>query len=217
MSEQTRVQAAPVVPTGFAIEDTDCHKWFSHMARVDLKYFGPQLDVQKKFKLPARLPWKEVLVIYDPGLTVWETLEKARYFPGVNIRVSDEAQEHIGENDRPNGSKLYIVQRDLCPTAGTMGLPAKYALHWLAGRQTVPLPLSAYVIGCCFLNWVTAEVFDQETTTVFPKNLLPVSGPVVHALYENHLGLAVNIKLGDAADDNPRVGFREAIVLEPVV
>lgn len=216
VSNSSRSLAAPVECPSYPIEETDCLLWLDNAKRFTLDYFVGSQDDLHQFELPPRLPWKQVLVIYNPGISNMKIYNGVRCHSGIDFQMSDTSADYCWRTSLPSLPKLYIIERNPSPTPAAMGLPAKYALHWFGGRKTVPLPIGAYILGTSILNYVTGKFLDTETTTVFPNNLLPSSGPVVQALYDNE-GSAISIKLGDATDDNPRFGFREAIVLDPIV
>lgn len=202
--------AVPVEMPGYPIEETDCFAWFDHMQQFAEKFFGATFALRDKLPLPARLPWKNVLPIFDPGLTNREMVDKALKARKLLVYEGTDVMRFTGSGafDAPC---LYFIERSITPTPATMGLPPKFARHWFSGRQTVPLHLRAYGIGTSLLHEVEEQFLDPETWTWFPENTLP-GGRVAFGGSGPASGKVEFLCLG-AGNELVNAGFREAIVL----
>lgn len=208
------LSAAPVPITGYPIEETDCFLYLGHMEKFAKERFGAKVILRDLFPLPAMLPWKQVLPIFDPGLTNREMVDKALKARKMVVYEETDVMEYAGA--QADGPKLYLIDRtpregSLRPTEATMGLPPKFARKWFAGRQTKPLALRPYGIGMSLVNEVEEQFLDPETFTWFPENTLP-DGGVAYGRY-NPDRREVRFYWYIADDESARSGFREAIVL----
>lgn len=204
--------AVPVEMAGYPIEETDCFVWLSHMEQFAEKYFGMKVPLRNMFQFPARLPWKQILPVFNPGLTNREMVDKAFVSRKlVTPYESVDVMKYSGSGARAPG--LYLTERSARPTPATMGLPPKFAKHWFAGRQTVPLDLCGYGIGTSLCHEVEKQFFDPETWTWFPENTLS-GGAVAYGLCRPGDG-RVEFRCGDSDGGGGRFGFREAISLKP--
>ncbi|TSC67416.1 MAG: hypothetical protein CEO19_225 [Parcubacteria group bacterium Gr01-1014_73] len=204
--------AVPVEMIGYPIEETDCFLWFDHMEQFAERRFGMKISLREMFPLPSRLPWKQVLPIFNPGLTNREMVNKAFVSRKlVTPYESVDVMEYSGSG--ASVPCLYLTERSAKPTPATMGLPPKFAKHWFAGRQTAPLNLCGYGIGTSLLNEVEKQFLDPETWTWFPENTLS-DGHVAYGNYNPGYG-KVKFNYNDSDCGLGGFGFREAIYLKP--
>ena len=202
----------PVEMAGYPFKETDCMEWLDHMEQFAERCFGMKVSLRKIFRFPARLPWKKILPIYNPGLTNREMVDKA--FVSRKLVAPYEAvdvMKYFGSVANVPG--LYLTERSAKPTPATMGLPPKFVKHWFAGRQTVPLNLCNYGIGTSLCHKVENQFLDPVTWTWFPENTLTdgnVAGGGCHPGYDK-------VEFYYLASDvgNGCFGFREAIFLKP--
>ena len=203
--------AVPVEMAGYPIEETDCFLWLGHMERFAERCFGIKIALREMFPLPSRLPWKQVLPIFNPGLTNREMVDKVFISRELTPYESVDVMRYSGSG--ASAPCLYFTKRSAKPTLATMGLPPKFAKHWFAGRQTAPLNLCGYGIGTSLCYEVEKQFLDPGTWTSFPENTLSV-GDVA---YGNCLPHDSKVRFGcsysDFGDDD--FGFREAICLKP--
>lgn len=203
------LSAAPVPLAGYQIEETDCFLWLGYMEKFAKEYFGSKVILRDIFPLPATLPWKQVLPIFDPGLTNREMVNKALKARKLDVYEETDVMQYAGA--QKGVPTVYLVERDLRPTEATMGLPPKFARHWFAGRQTRPLTLRAYGIGMSLEHEVEQQFLDPQTFSWFPENTLP-GGGVADGGY-NPDNRRVRFRWGGPDYGYGRCGFREAIVL----
>lgn len=209
------LQAVSVELTRYPIEETDCFEWLGHMEQFADQYFGSKVNLRKMFTLPTRLPWKEVLPVFDPaGLTNRQMVDKALKAQGLQVYEGTDVQALTGATAEV--SKLYLIERTAKPVPATMGLPPKYARHWFGGRQTLPLHLRGYGIGTGLLYKLEKKFLDHDATTAswFPENTFPADDHVAFGYYYPGRRM-VYFSRGVAADEGANFGFREAIVLSP--
>lgn len=200
---------APVETQGYPIEETDCLAWLGHLEWFAKEHFATEIVLRDKFPIPVRLPWKQVLPIFDPGFTNREMVDKLKA-QELSVYESVDVMRYAGSGAF-NAPRLYLVERSLTPTAATMGLPPKFARHWFAGRQTVPLNLRGYGIGTSLWHKVESQFLDPQTWTWFPENTLP-DGRIACGRCDPARG-EVKFCYDDASDEHGNCGFREAILL----
>src|SRR3989344_5666173 len=180
---EINASAVPVQTAGYAIEETDCFPWLGHMERFAKEYFKTEIVLRDKFTIPARLPFKNVLPIFDPGLSNREMVDKALKSQGLRVEGTDVSQFSGAEAEGP---RLWLVERSPKPTIGAMGLPPKFAKQWFSGRFTRPLNLRGYGIGTGLLYKVEKTFLDPDAATAswFPENLLLPGGCVAYGYYD---------------------------------
>jgi len=202
------LSAVPVEMTGYSIEETDYFQWLDHMQKFADKHFGPWV-LREGFSHPTRLPWKNVLVIFDPGLTNREMVDKALKARNLGVFERMDVGTYEGAGALST-CRLQIIERSPTPTVATRGLPPKYAKHWFGGRVTRPLGLRAYGIGTSVLHSVEKQFLDPEakTATFFPENVS--GGCVAYGCYGPY-GSEVYFGYDDSDYEADRYGFREAI------
>jgi hypothetical protein len=208
--------AVPVEMAGYPIEETDCFTWLGHMEQFATAHFGGGAQpgfLSRMFPLPARLPWKKVLPIFDPGLTNREMVDKALKSQGLSVGEYADVSGFSGSGSE--GPRLWLVERSAVPTAAG-GLPPKFAKQWFEGRQTRPLNLRAYGIGTALWYNIERKFLDPEakTATWFPESGLP-DGHVVACGYCGPADYEVWFSQNDRRCERGRYGFREAILRLP--
>ena len=205
--------AVSVEVAGYPIEETDCIVWLSHAEQFVEQYFGMKVNLREMFPLPTRLPWKQILPIFDPvELNNRQMVDKALKAQGLNVWEGTKVEEFTGAT--AGASKLYLIERTAKPVPATMGLPPKYARHWFSGRQTLPLHLRGYGIGTGLLYKVEKQFLDPQAATAswFPENTFPAGGGVAYGFYDPDYR-KVHFLRSAAGDGDADYGFREAIVL----
>ncbi len=202
--------AVPVETVGYPIEETDCFQWLGHMEKFAKDYFKAKVTLRDVFPLPARLPWKQALPIFNPGLTNREMVDKALKSRKLSVYEYTDVMKF---GSGANMSCLCIIERSAKPTLATMGLPPKFAKHWFAGRQTVSLNLCNYGIGMSLRHEIEKEFLDSQTVTWFPESTLSV-GFVAYGGYGPGFG-GVEFGCRGSGCERGDFGFREAICLKP--
>lgn len=206
----------PVVPVelgGYPTEKTDCFEWLRHMEQFAEECFGVTVSLREMFPIPAMVPWEKVLVIFDPGLSFREIVDKALKAQGLSVGEGMDVMKFTGAESA--GPRLWIVERTPEPRAAR-GLPPKFAELWFQGRQTRPLNLGGYGIGTGLLYKVEKKFLDPEAKTVswFPENIFLPGGGVAYG--RSHPDYRkVWFARGDPSCEGAYYGFREAILLLP--
>lgn len=196
---------------GYPIEETDCLEWFGHMERFSKEYFGKEIVLRDAFPIPARVPFKKVLAIFDPGLTNREMVNKALKAQGLSVGEGTDVEKFTGADaDSP---RLWLVERTPQPRSAR-GMPPKFAQQYFEGRQTRPLALRGYGIGTGLLYRVEKTFLDPDAKTAswFPENILFPAGHVAYGRY-HPTGRKVWFYRSGALDEGDGMAFREAILL----
>ena len=205
--------AVPVEMTGYPIEETDCLPWLGHMEQFAEQQFGIKISLRDMFPIPTRLPWKEILPIFDPsGFTNRNMIDHTLKSQGLKVWEGTNVDEFSGAT--ADASRLYLIHRSPTPTPATMGLPPKFAKHWFSGRQTLPLHIRGYGIGNGLLYKVEKTFLDPrgETASWFVENVYQPGGRIACGYYDPGLR-GVGFVRGVADGEHGYYGFREAIVL----
>lgn len=209
------MSAVPVEMASYPIEETDCFAWLGHMEKFAEERFGVEVVLRDKFPIPPRLPWKNVLPIFDPGnLTNRMMVDKVLKARKIAVYESTDVMESYSGSGAFSVPRLYLIERSPWPTIGTMGLPPKFAKQWFSGRQTTPLNFRGYGIGTSLWYEVEKKFLDPEfkTVTWFPEDIL-LSGDCVACGYYDSADGEVKFHCFGAGNGFDCYGFREAILL----
>lgn len=203
--------AVPVQIGGYPIEETDCFEWFGHMEQFSNERFGKEVVLRDAFPIPARLPWKKVLPIFDPGLTNREMVDKALKAQGLSVGEGTDVEKFTGAD--AESPRLWLVERTPQPRAAR-GLPPKFAKQYFEGRQTRPISLRGYGIGTGLVYKVEKTFLDPDAATAswFPENIFLPDGDVAYGAC-SPAGRKVWFDRNDASSVYDYMGFREAILL----
>lgn len=197
---------------GYPTKETDCFSWLAHMEQFSERYFGTKVSLREMFPVPTRLPWKQILPIFNPGLTNREMVDKVFVSRKlITPYESVDVMKYSGSG--ASAPCLYLIERSAKPTFATMGLPPKFAKHWFAGRQTVPLNLCGYGIGTSLCHEIEKQFLDRKTWTWFPENILS-GDDIADGGYDPFDG-KVRFDYYDSDYEYDNFGFREAICLKP--
>ena len=59
--------AASVLSALYKASETDLDYWLDQTQKFAAKHLGITIDLRKHFDIPAELPWKSVIPVFDPG------------------------------------------------------------------------------------------------------------------------------------------------------
>lgn len=164
----------PVSQSLFAASDTNLNEAIALSERFSKEVLGITVDLRKMFNLPTKLSWKNVMLVYDPGLNNRQAVELA--ISGLKLQEWEEenVMKYSG-SARLAKPTLHIIENSTTPTADTLGDQAKspYRLNE-DGRIYLDLRNYALAFGQRFFGF--KDYLDQDTWTWFPKNRLRGGG-----------------------------------------
>lgn len=170
----------------FKVEYTNLAKAIADTEKFSWKVLGAKVNISQMFDLPKELPWKDVLVIYDPGLSNREAVEKALQSQKLAVYEESKVMEYSGSqaNNQPT---LRIIQNSLSPTENTLGSNAKSPDQLNTDGRNY-LDLRGYTLAFGLRYFIHSDHLDSETWTLFPKNLL-LSGGVARSYWNPRHGV----------------------------
>ena len=170
-NQVTAAQPQVSSPSLFKAEETNLASAIAEAEHFNNKVLGVKVDIRKMFDLPTELPWKNVLVIYDPGLNNRQAVEKALQGQKLTVYEESNVMEYSGSqaNSRPT---LRIIENSLRPTADTLGSLAKSPDQLNADGRNY-LDLRGYALAFSLRYFISKDKLDPETWTWFTKNRLP--------------------------------------------
>jgi hypothetical protein len=202
-TEQIKQESTPM----FKTSETDLSEWIGHTERFTAKLLGKKVSLLDQFDFPAELPWKNVLLSYDPGLNNREAVQKAIKSQKLDVYEEADVMKYggSGENDAPT---LYVIENSPRPTKDTMGsTPDQLEVD---GR--LYLPLRGYALAFGLLYFVKGRYLEAATWTSFPKNRLR-RGSAYGRLNPYYRGVYFCWNSSDYS--NPLLGARLAIQVKP--
>ena len=169
-----QVQAKVTVDTPrlYELEETDLTPAIANSFGFSRKFLGSSdARFREMFDFPTALPWRNVLVIFDPCLTNREAVDRALKAQNLDVYEENNVMEYSG-SEKDKEPTLYLIENSLRPTADTLGDNAKTPDQLNAdGRFYLPLRGYALAFGQRFL--IQRDYLDPETCTWFPHNRLP--------------------------------------------
>jgi hypothetical protein len=135
------------------------------------KVLGVTVNLRKQFDFPAELPWKNMLLVFDPGLNNREAIEKS--LKGQKLKVYEESNVMEYSGSAALGQPtLQIIENSIRPTEDTLGNLAK-SPDQLNIDSRPYLELRGYALAFGLRYSTSKDYLDPETWTWFPKNRLP--------------------------------------------
>lgn len=199
--------AAPLgtcLPAPFKAEETNLAIAIASAERFSKEILGVTVDLRKQFAFPAELPWKDVLVVFDPGLTNREAVKRA--IKGQNIVEWEETDVmRYSDSDASKTPTVHIIENSLRPTNDTMGKSP----NQLNEDGCLCLTLRGYALAFGLRYFMDKKYLDEQTWTWFPKNRLP-DGCVAYGDWDSG-DRGVGFGWCDPSSSNPGVGARAAI------
>ena len=170
------VPLSPLVslPVLFKTEDTNLEEAIALSEKFSAKVLGNSVDLRKLFNLPAKLPWKNVLLVFDPGYDNRKAVEVAIKGQSLNEWEETDVMKY-SESAKSAEPTLHIIENSITPTADTLGDQAKSPNQLNAdGRLYIELRGYALAFGQRYFGF--KDSLDEFTWTWCPKNRLRGGG-----------------------------------------
>lgn len=159
----------PVVvrPPVFKTADADLNFWLGKCQEFAKKYLGVEVDLGR-FAIPAELPWKSAIPVFDPGnLTNRDAVEKVLRAQELTVWEEVDVMKYSGSaaNAEPT---LHFIRNSIEPDVDTTNqMPDQLVAtgkNWLCQR--------GYALTFGLHHFVTSGFVDVRTWTWFPNNRL---------------------------------------------
>lgn len=202
----------PAVPTPFEFprrfkaKDTNLDEIIPVTEHFAKKILGVKVNLREQFDFPAELPWKDVLLVFDPGINNREAVEKS--LQGQKLKVYEESNVmEYSRSEASDRSMLQIIENSIRPTEDTMGkTPNQLNAD---GRPYLELRGYALVFGLKY--FASKDYLDPQTWTWFPKNRLPGGGVAGGGWAPNLDFRGVWFHWRGPGSSGPRIGARLAM------
>lgn len=152
-----------------AVEVTqDLDWWLTKTEEFTKKFLGVEVDLRDRFAIPADLPWKSVIPVFEPGkLTNRKAVQKAIKDSGLAVWEEVDVMKYSG-SEANNEPTLHFVQKSIRPDEDTMGMSPDQLV--VTGRNW--LDLRGYTLAFSIYHFATGEYLDPQTFTWFPNTRL---------------------------------------------
>ncbi len=166
-TEAARIPTLPP-PSIFKVEDTDFGMWLDKAEEFAKKYSGVEVKLRDLFVIPAVLPWKSTIPVFDPGTLTNRDMVKMA-LEGQKLRVFEEVDvmKYTGSGDN-KAPTLHLIENSVPPNQGTMNMSPDELRE--TGKPF--LTLRGYGLGFSLHYFVTGQYLDTQTWTWFPENRL---------------------------------------------
>lgn len=174
------------------------------------KVLGVTVNLRKQFDIPAQLPWKSVLLVFDPKLNNRQAVQKSLKDQKLSVYEESNAMEYSG-SEASSQPTLQIIENSITPTQDTM----KMSPDQLDADGRPYLALRRYALAFSLRYFGFKSYLDSNTCTWFPKNRLP-GGGVAHGRWDPHPGFRkVWFCWSSSGRSFPDIGARLAMPVSP--
>ena len=162
-------------PRLFKVAETNLNHMVHITERFAKEVLGVSVNLCEQFDFPVELPWKDVLLVYDPGLNNREAVAKS--LRGQKLKVYDEGDNLMNYYGSAalGQPTLRIIENSIRPTEDTLGSLAK-SPDGLNADGRPYLDLRGYALAFGLRYFAFKDYLDPQTWTWFPRNRLPAGG-----------------------------------------
>ncbi len=143
--------------------------WLAKTQEFAKKHLGVDINLRERFAIPAELPWKSVIPVFDPGsLTNRAVVEQALKALGLTVYEETDVMKYSG-SEAINAPTLHFIENSVRPNSDTMNMSPNQL------RKTGKSYLSLHGYGLAFAVYyfATDKHLDPETFTWFPEDRFP--------------------------------------------
>lgn len=158
-------------PRLFKVAETNLGEAIALTERFSKKILGAAVNLCERFDLPTELPWKSVILVFDPGLNNREAVAKALESQKIKVYEENDVMEFSGSAALGQPT-LHIIENSVRPTEDTLGNLAKSPDQLNADGRPY-LDLRGYALAFGLRYFASKDYLDPQTWTWFPKNRLP--------------------------------------------
>lgn len=192
-------------PTLFKTADTDLDFWLDKCQEFSKKFLGVEIDLRERFTIPAELPWKSVIPVFDLGdMTNRDAVQKILKASGLAVYEEVDLMKYFG-SEASKGPTLHFINNSIRPDDDTMGLSPDQLVA--TGKNW--LDLRGYALAFAVHHFATGQYLDPQTFTWFPKSRLSDGKVARGGWSSNDRGVRFNWSL--SGDQDGRRGARLAM------
>ncbi len=152
----------------FDAKDTNLDEIIPMTEHFAKKILGVTVNLCKEFALPAKLPWKNVLLAFDHGLNNRQAVEKSLGEQKFKVYEESNVMEYA-RSEASSKPTLHIIENSIRPRGDTMGKSPDQ----LNADSRPYLELRGYALAFGLRYFASKDYLDPETWTWFPTNRLP--------------------------------------------
>ena len=196
------------LPRLFKAEDTNLTVAITETEKFSTKVLGQSVNLREVFSFPAELPWRNVLVVFDPRLTNRQAVDRALKSQKLEVYEGGDVMEYEG-SEKEKKPSLCLIENLTIPTADTLGEENQKSPDELNEDGRPYLSLRSYALAFGLRFFTKKDYLDPETWTWFPRNRLSGGGVACGRWYPRRSG--VKFGWSDAGLRDPRMGARLAM------
>jgi len=196
-------ETQPIPTTTEVVQDINW--WLAKTQEFTKKFLGVEVDLRDRFAIPAPLPWRSIIPIFDPGtLTNRDAIKKTLKASGLAVGEEVDVMKYSGA-EANKGPALHFIQNSIRPDEDTMGMSPDQLVA--TGKNW--LDLRGYALAFSIYHFATGQYLDPQTFTWFPNTHLS-SGEVASG-YWYPVTREVRFRWNDPGYRSGRSGSRLAI------
>jgi hypothetical protein len=193
VTEFARAAVPPVMAAApsplFKASDTDLDYWLAQTEVFARQHLGVRINLRERFAIPAELPWRSVIPVFDPGNLDNRDMVKMLKGLGLDVKEESDVMNYAG-SQADKAPTLHLIENLICPNAWTLTTPGTSPDEFRAtGKLFIRMRGYGLAFGLRF--FVKKDWLDPETVTWFPEDRLP-DGYVAYGYWDR---------------DNRKVGF----------
>jgi hypothetical protein len=170
----------PAMKSVVIVSENGPNFWLDKCQEFTKKYFGMEIDLRKRFAIPAELPWNSIIPVFDPGGITNRDAIKILKKLKLTIWEEVDVMDYSG-SEAKNGPSLHFIQNSVRPDEDTLGNQCMSPDQLVATNKNW-LNLRGYALAFGLYYFITQEYLDPQTFTWFPNNRL-ASGRVAGGLW----------------------------------
>jgi len=163
---------APKPEVLFKSSDTNLEEMIKAAEKFAMERFGVTIDLRKRFVIPESLPWKEVLLVFDPGSLTNRNAVDVLKNSKLNVYEETDVINYSG-SEAFTVPTLQIISLSDTPDKDTMNISP----NDLRKTDKSYLRLRGYALAFALHHSMTGKYLDpKETFTWFPEDSLSDGG-----------------------------------------
>jgi hypothetical protein len=174
------------------------------------KVLGVTVNLRKQYDIPAQLPWKSVLLLFDPKLNNRQAVQKSLKDQKLSVYEESNVMEYSG-SEASSQPTLQILENSITPTQDTMGLSPDQ----LDADGRPYLALRGYALAFSLRHFGFKDYLDPSTWTWFPKNRLPRGRVAFGDWGPDPYFHGVEFRWSGSGGSGPSLGARLAMPVSP--
>ena len=156
-----RIASAIAAAGPYQAADTDLDHWLDWAQEFAAKHLETVIDLRKSFMIPATLPWRSAIPVFDPGwMSSALAIKRALIDLGQTVSAQENVMEYNGSG--PAGKPtLCLIENSIQPNIESMGKSPKD----LCQSGLLYLRLRGYVLAFSLFHFTTSTNLDEKSWT----------------------------------------------------